>query len=74
MLSDPLPLARALAKLAAGNSIRPSYEVNPGLAHQFVVAPYIEESLRPLFSTPPSSSARLQRLTRQALQPVVNPG
>jgi len=74
MLSDPLPLARALAKLAAGNSIRPSYEVNPGLAHQFVVAPYIEESLRPLFSTPPSSSARLQRLTRQALQPAVNPG
>ena len=74
MLSDPLPLARALAKLAAANSTRPACEVNPGLAHQFVVAPYIEESLRPLFSTPPSASARLQRLTRQALQPAVTPG
>ena len=74
MLSDPLPLARALAKLAAANSTRPACEVNPGLAHQFVVAPYIEESLRPLFSTPPSASARLQRLTRQALQPAVAPG
>ena len=74
MLSDPLPLARALAKLTAANSTRPACEVNPGLAHQFVVAPYIEESLRPLFSTSPSSSARLQRLARQALQPAVNPG
>jgi heat shock protein HtpX len=74
MLSDPLPLARALAKLTAANSSRPAREVNPGLAHQFVVAPYIEESLQPLFSTPPSSSARLQRLTRQALLPAVNPG
>jgi heat shock protein HtpX len=74
MLSDPLPLARALTKLAAGNSTRPACGVNPGLAHYFVVAPYIEESLRPLFSTPPSSSARLQRLTRQALQPAVNSG
>ena len=74
MLSDPLPLARALAKLSAANSTRPAREVNPGLAQQFVVAPYIEESLRPLFSTPPSSSARLQRLTRQALQPVAYAG
>jgi heat shock protein HtpX len=74
MLSDPLPLARALAKLAAANSTRPTCEVNPGLANQFVVAPYIEELLRPLFSTQPSASARLQRLTRQALQPVVAPG
>jgi heat shock protein HtpX len=74
MLSDPLPLARALAKLAAANSTRPACGVNPGLAHLFVVAPYIEESLRPLFSTPPSANARLQRLTRQALQPAVNPG
>jgi heat shock protein HtpX len=74
MLSDPLPLARALAKLTAANSTRPARDVNPGLAHQFVVAPYIEEPLRPLFSTPPSSSARLQRLTLQALQPVMNPG
>ena len=74
MLSDPLPLARALAKLAAANRTRPACEVNPGLAHQFVVAPYIQESLRPLFSTPPSSCARLQRLTRQALEPVVTPG
>jgi heat shock protein HtpX len=74
MLSDPLPLARALAKLAAANGTRPACEVNPGLAHQFVVAPYIEESLRPLFSIQPSSSARLQRLTRQALLPAVNPG
>jgi heat shock protein HtpX len=74
MLSDPLPLARALAKLTAANSARPAYEVNPGLAHQFVVAPYSEEPLRTLFSTPPSSSARLQRLTRQALQSCVNPG
>jgi heat shock protein HtpX len=74
MVGDPLPLARALAKLTAANSTRPAHEVNPGLAHLFVVTPYIEESLQLLFSTPPSSSARLQRLTRQALQPVVNPG
>jgi len=73
MLDDPLPLARALAKLTAANSTRPQLQVNPGLANQFVVAPYIEETLRPLFSMPPSSSARLQRLTRRALQPCANP-
>jgi len=69
LLGDPLPLARALAKLAAGNSARPACDVNPGLVHQFIVAPFVEEPLQTLLCTHPPLAARLQRLTEQALEP-----
>jgi heat shock protein HtpX len=74
LFGDPFPIARALAKLTVANSTPPVWRANPGLACQFVVAPYIEKPLRPLFTTPPPLNARVQSLTRQALRPAVNPG
>ena len=74
MLGDPFPIARALEKLTAANSMRPERAVNPGLVHQFVVAPYTEEPVRLLFTAPPPLHVRLQRLTRQALRPAAYAG
>ena len=74
VFGDPFPIAHALEKLTVANSTRPVRMVNPGLAHQFIVAPNIEEPVRPLFTAPPPLNVRLQRLTRQALLPAVNPG
>ena len=74
VFGDPFSVARALERLAAANSTRPVPMVNPGLTHQFIVAPHIDEPVRPLFTAPPPLNVRLQRLTRQALRPAVNPG
>ena len=74
VFGDPFPIARALERLAAANSTQPVRTVNPGLAHQFIVAPYIEEPDRPLFVALPPLPVRLQCLTQQALLPAPNPG
>ncbi len=68
ILGDPLPLARALEKLEVLNHAVPM-NVNPSTAHQFTVQPFAGGGLASLFSTHPSTVARVARLRELALSP-----
>jgi heat shock protein HtpX len=68
ILGDPMPLARALQKLEAGNRSMPM-AVSPSLAHQFTVQPVTVSWLGTLFSTHPPTAERISRLQRLALEP-----
>jgi heat shock protein HtpX len=70
ILGDPLPLARALAKMNRANQTRPMV-VNPALAHQFTVQPLRGGGLAGLFSTHPPMEQRIARLKEMALRPTV---
>ncbi len=70
MIGDPLPLARALEKLAAGNRTPVEPGLNPGVAHQLAVAPYMEGALTSLCAGRPAVARRVARLREQALHPL----
>jgi heat shock protein HtpX len=62
---DPDALASALEKLEAA-SRRVPLPVNPAAAHMFIVKPLTGASLQGLFSTHPSTEARVARLRARA--------
>jgi heat shock protein HtpX len=61
---NPLGLASALAKLEAGAQALPNIqaEQHPATAHLFIVNPLSGEGMQSLFSTHPSTEARIARL------------
>lgn len=61
---DPLPLADALRKLAAGVAAVPPRRGNPALASLAIVNPFAGDALLSLFSAHPPVSERIERLWR----------
>ncbi|MGH7125240.1 MAG: zinc metalloprotease HtpX, partial [Stellaceae bacterium] len=61
---NPLGLASALAKLEAGAQVLPNIqaEQHPATAHLFIVNPLSGGGMQSLFSTHPSTEARIARL------------
>jgi heat shock protein HtpX len=68
ILGDPLPLARALEKMAYANQ-RVPMQVNPSTAHAFTVQPLSGGGMMGLFSTHPPIEERVRRLREMALRP-----
>lgn len=68
LLGDPLPLARALEKMAYANQRLPMH-VNPSTAHAFTVQPFSGGGIAGLFSTHPPIEERVRRLREMALRP-----
>ncbi|MBV9173631.1 MAG: zinc metalloprotease HtpX [Chloroflexi bacterium] len=66
---NPEPLARALEKLDMATSVRP-LNVNPTMAHMFIVNPLKGQSLAGLFSTHPPIQERIRRLRSMELTTV----
>jgi heat shock protein HtpX len=66
---NPEPLARALEKLDMATSVRP-LDVNPTMAHMFIVNPLKGQSLAGLFSTHPPIQERIRRLRAMELATV----
>jgi heat shock protein HtpX len=66
---NPEPLARALEKLDMATSVRP-LNVNPTMAHMFIVNPLKGQSLAGLFSTHPPIQERIRRLRSMELATV----
>jgi heat shock protein HtpX len=63
---NPETLARALEKLEMATSVRP-LEVNPAVAHMFIVNPLKGMNFAGLFSTHPPLEERIRRLRRMEL-------
>src|SRR6266571_4908652 len=63
---NPETLARALEKLEMATSVRP-LEVNPAVAHMFIVNPLKGMSFAGLFSTHPPLEERIRRLRTMQL-------
>lgn len=63
---QPLALARALEKLEAWKQRLPMHAGSPATAHLFIVNPFTGEGLSSLFSTHPSTQARIERLQAMA--------
>jgi heat shock protein HtpX len=59
---NPLGLAHALEKLAAGAERLPMQNAKPATAHMFIVNPLAGGSLANLFSTHPPIEERIRRL------------
>jgi heat shock protein HtpX len=68
LVGDPLPLARALAKIDAGAQARPLGVGKPTQAHLFVVNPFRGGGLAALFRTHPDTAERIRRLEAMADQ------
>jgi heat shock protein HtpX len=66
---NPEPLARALEKLDMATSVRP-LNVNPTMAHMFIVNPLKGQSMAGLFSTHPPIQERIRRLRAMELATV----
>jgi heat shock protein HtpX len=64
---NPLALARALRKLEDWRQAVPMTAGSPATAHLFIVNPFTGGGLASLFSTHPSTTARIGRL--QAMVP-----
>ena len=65
LVGDPLALARALDKIEAYAAGTP-LPVNPAASHLFIIPPLTGAALANLFSTHPSTAARVRRLERLA--------
>jgi heat shock protein HtpX len=63
---SPESLARALEKLDMATSVRP-LDVNPSMAHMFIVNPLKGQALAGLFSTHPPIQERIRRLRSMSL-------
>jgi heat shock protein HtpX len=59
---NPLALARALRKMEAWSQEVPMHAGSPATAHLFIINPFAGEGLVRLFSTHPSTQARIERL------------
>jgi heat shock protein HtpX len=64
---NPESLARALEKLEMATSVRP-LQVNPSVAHLFIVNPLKGFALGGLFSTHPPIAERIRRLRSMQLR------
>lgn len=62
LAGNPMYLANALRKLAAGVRTRPMNNANPSTAHMFIVSPFSGRSILNLFSTHPPIEERIRRL------------
>jgi heat shock protein HtpX len=63
----PMGLVSALRKLEAGSRAMP-LDANPATAHMFIIKPFSGAGLMSLFSTHPSTEARIQALMSLARQ------
>jgi heat shock protein HtpX len=59
---NPLALARALRKIETWSQEVPMHAGSPATAHLFIINPFAGEGLVRLFSTHPSTQARIERL------------
>jgi heat shock protein HtpX len=59
---NPLALARALRKIDDWSQVVPMTAGSPGTAHLFIINPFAGGGLAKLFSTHPSTEARIERL------------
>lgn len=64
VLKDGVPLANALNKLEHGCKVKPLKGGNPATSSLFIVNPFTADGLVSLFSTHPSTKARVERLTK----------
>ncbi len=66
LTGKPMSLASALQKLVAGVKRHPMDDHSPETAHMFIVNPFSSINYRELFSTHPSVTKRMLRLSRLA--------
>ena len=71
LTGNPLALATALRKLATWSQQIPMTAGSPATAHLFIINPFSGTGLLHLFSTHPSTEARIARLETMASQPIV---
>jgi heat shock protein HtpX len=62
MTNDPLALARALRKIESWSQQIPIHSGTPATAHMFIINPFSGSGIANLFSTHPSTAARIERL------------
>jgi heat shock protein HtpX len=65
---DPLALASALRKIESWSKQVPMHSGSPATAHLFIINPFSAGGLAQLFSTHPSTQARIERLEAKARQ------
>lgn len=65
---NPIALARALGKIEAWSQRVPITAGTPATAHMFIINPFKGANLAQLFSTHPSTEARVERLEAMARQ------
>jgi heat shock protein HtpX len=63
---NPLALARALRKIEDRSQAVPMMSGSPATAHLFIINPFASGGLASLFSTHPSTEARIERLQAMA--------
>ena len=63
---NPLALARALRKIESWSQAAPMTAGSPATAHLFIINPFTGGGLAKLFSTHPSTEARIERLEAMA--------
>ena len=66
MTGDPLALADALRKIEGWSQRIPMHTGSPATAHLFIINPFAAGGLTSLFSTHPSTQARIERLETMA--------
>ncbi len=66
MTGDPLALADALRKIEGWSQRIPLHTGSPATAHLFIINPFAAGGLTSLFSTHPSTQARIERLETMA--------
>lgn len=71
---DPTALASALRKIEAYSKRIPMHSGTPATAHLFIINPFSAQGLAQLFSTHPSTDARVERLEAMAGQTVAARG
>jgi heat shock protein HtpX len=68
MTNDPLALAGALRKIEGWSRQIPMHSGSPATAHLFIINPFSGGGIASLFSTHPSTQARVERLEAMAGQ------
>jgi heat shock protein HtpX len=67
---NPMALASALRKIEMWSKRIPIHSGNPATAHLFIINPFSAEGMAQLFSTHPSTQARIERLEAMAREGV----
>jgi len=68
LTGDPLALASALRKIESWSQRIPMHSGTPATAHMYIINPFSGGGLVSLFSTHPSTQARIERLEAMARQ------
>jgi heat shock protein HtpX len=74
LTNDPLALASALRKIESWSQQIPMHSGSPATAHLFIINPFSGGGIASLFSTHPSTQARVERLEAMAGQRAQNFG